>query len=484
MKIAKKLLSIVLVLTLVFSMVACSKDDDKSQKEQDTVEQTDRKEDAEKKDDAEGKDEEEGKANLEACTLKYANWNLGTEEENNIERQMIQAFMDKYPDIKIEIDESIDPADWPGSLATAAAAGTLPDVFMLQNIPTSLSNEWLLDITDLTKKDDTWNDIPTKVSETTVYGGKVMAVPFAEHFMGYFINKDIFNEENVDAPEFGFTTDEFKKVVEDMTKLNKGLVGLAIEDQIVEWYPASVNDAFGFYTWDGKKFNLDSQEFKDGIGLAKSFFNNGNVYSALTDEQKANINGENDYEAWQLGHIAMEWDGTWMIAPFHKELDFEWEFVGVPGGRTVIATDYLGIAKSTEHPREAYEFAKWMSFSKEGFEKRLEISEASDILVNTLPLNTDKELLDKFFDHVQVAGLREAYENIDKAIVEGVKIVPGYADARWNGQTGVKIGDKDNSTIGDVIWNSFKGNLKIEDYAEELDKLANKIYEEAKSGIE
>lgn len=482
MKIAKRLLSIVLILTLVFSMVACSKDDEVPT-DKDTVDQTeDKGKVEEEKEDGEDKDEDSKE--LEACTLKYANWNLGTEEENNIERQMIEAFMDKYPDIKVEIDESIDPEDWPGSLATAAAAGTLPDVFMLQNIPTSLSNEWLLDITELTGEDAEWDDIPKTVSETTVYGGKVMAVPFAEHFMGYFINRDLFDEENIDAPEFGFTTDEFKEAVEGMTKLNKGIVGLAIEDHIVEWYPAAENEEFGFYTWDGEKFNLDSQEFKDGVELAKTLFTNGNVYSALTDEQKANINGENDYEAWQLGHIAMKWDGTWMIAPFHQELDFDWEFVGVPGGRTVVATDYLGVAKSTEHPREAYEFAKWMSFSKEGYEKRLEISEESDILVNTLPLNTDEELLEKFFDHVQVDGLREAYENIENGMVEGVKIVPGYADARWNGQTGVKIGDNDNSTIGDVIWHSFKGELKIEDYAEELNELANKIHEEAKSAIE
>ena len=43
----------------------------------------------------------------DVVTIKYANWNLGTPEENNVERQMIQAFMDTHPNIKVVIDDSI-----------------------------------------------------------------------------------------------------------------------------------------------------------------------------------------------------------------------------------------------------------------------------------------------------------------------------------------------------------------------------------------
>ncbi|MFZ6019816.1 MAG: ABC transporter substrate-binding protein, partial [Chloroflexota bacterium] len=38
----------------------------------------------------------------EPVTLRYANWNLGTEEENNIQRQLIKAYTDANPHVTIE----------------------------------------------------------------------------------------------------------------------------------------------------------------------------------------------------------------------------------------------------------------------------------------------------------------------------------------------------------------------------------------------
>ncbi|MGL4338424.1 MAG: hypothetical protein ACRCST_16185, partial [Turicibacter sp.] len=79
----------------------------------------------------------------EKVEITYANWNLGTEEENNLERQMIAAYMEQNPHIQIRIADNIDTSKYVDSLTTAAAGGLLPDVFMLENIPRPLANEWL-----------------------------------------------------------------------------------------------------------------------------------------------------------------------------------------------------------------------------------------------------------------------------------------------------------------------------------------------------
>lgn len=422
-------------------------------------------------------------ATKEVVTIKYANWNLGTEEENNLERQMIQAFMETHPNIKVEIDESISTQDWNGSLATAAASGEMPDVFMLINVPTGIANGWLYDLSSLAQNDNEWNQIPKNITDTINYNGKIYAVPFAEHFMGYYINKDIFDKENITPLKFGFTVDEFKKAVLDLTKPSKGIIGLDNESEIIDWYPGAVSNKYGWYTWDGKGFNLTSQEFIDGVNLAKTFDKAGAVFNALSDEQKAKIAGSKDANAWQTGHVAIHWDGTWMIPDFKKNLNFNWAFVGIPNGRTPVTLDYLGISKSTKHPQEAYEFAKWMSFSKEGYLKRLELAQKSGTYVNSLPIMNDKELIDKFISLANVEGLKEAYDNINNSFVEGFKFIPGYVDARWNAPTGIKIGDKDNATIGDVLWNAPKLGLKIEDYVNQLNKLANEKYQEAEKAI-
>ncbi|HOH53935.1 MAG: extracellular solute-binding protein [Fervidobacterium sp.] len=418
----------------------------------------------------------------DVVTIKYANWNLGTPEENNVERQMIQAFMDTHPNIKVVIDDSIK-GDWNASLAAAAAAGTMPDVFMLTTVPDALANGWLYDLTKTVATDPDWSKIPSNITSTIKYNGKVSAIPFAMHFMGYFMNKDIFTSENIAPLKFNYTTTQFKNAVLRLTKHSKGIVGLSEEIQVFEWYPASVSFKFGFYTFDGKKFNLDSQEFIDGFNLAKSFVKAGAVYSALTDEQKTAIAGSPSADGWATGHIALNYNGTWMVPDYKKNLSFAWDFVGIPGGRTILVLDYLGISKSTKHIKEAYEFAKWMSFSKQGYLKRLELAKKSNTILTTPPLMNDAELVDKYQANVDVPGLKEAYRNIGRAIVEGFKFVPGYAQARWNAPTGIKIGDKVNASIGDVLWNGTKMDLKIEDIAKQLNDLANQKYQEALKAI-
>jgi len=41
------------------------------------------------------------------------------------------------------------------------------------------------------------------------------------------------------------------------------------------------------------------------------------------------------------------------------------------------------------------------------------------------------------------------------------------------------LADNDNASIGDVIWNSIRGNVNIADYAGQLNRLANEQYKSA-----
>lgn len=450
----KKYLSFFLIVVLAIFMVACSNKDDSA------------------------KNKDKQGAKKEEVTITYANWNLGTEEENNIERRMIQAFQEKYPHIKIKIDESIDTQDWNGSLSTAASAGKMPDVFMMSSLPLAISNDWVMDITSLVEKDEEYKNVPEVVRQSIVFDGKILAIPFAQHFLGYYVNKDVFNAANLDYPDYGVTVEEFAKAIKAVTNVNKGVVGLQNVDNIPDWYPAAVNKDMGWFTYKDGRYSLNSNEFISAINYAKDLFTNGYTYFSLTDEQKANLNAENDNDAWLKGGIAVKWDGTWAISNLQQNANFEFDFIGLPGGITAITNDLVGISKSTKHPEEAYLFAKWMSFGKEGFLKRLEIADEMGINVNTLPINSDQEILDEYFARLDIPGLKKAYENLDKAILEPFKTVPGFIDSRFEGETGVKVGDMENAKAKDLIQSFIRGELKVEDYAAQLDQLANAKYQE------
>jgi len=48
----------------------------------------------------------------EPVTLKYANWNVGTEEENNIQRQLIAAYIALHPNVTIEFVDMSGDGSW------------------------------------------------------------------------------------------------------------------------------------------------------------------------------------------------------------------------------------------------------------------------------------------------------------------------------------------------------------------------------------
>lgn len=432
--------------------------------------------------DASNEKKDDKASDKEQVTLTFASWALGTEEEMNIERLLIKAYEEANPKVKIKIDESIT-GDWNDALSAAASAGAMPDVFNLAQVPTGLANDWLLDITDLTKDDEDFAKIAAAVTESVTYGGKVYAVPSGQHFLGYYVNKDLYNQANLDVPEYGMSVEEFTEAVRSISNVNNGVVGMNNPFAIVDWYPTAVSETAGWYTYTEDGYKLDSNEFIGGVNLASNFVTNGYSYENLTDEQKANFSGENGGEVWAQGGLGTVWDGTWAVTNFTDNLEFDWDFIGIPGGRTVVANDFMGISKSTKHAEEAYKFAKFMGFGKEGYMKRMDIAVENEKAVNNLPVINDQEVLDAFFEIQDIPGLRKAFDNLDNAVIEPFKTVPGYVQSRWEAPTGVAVGDNPNANIAGIIDASVRGEIKIEDYIAQINELANQKLQEGKEAI-
>ncbi|MFG6150148.1 ABC transporter substrate-binding protein [Halobacillus sp. B23F22_1] len=450
----------VITLFAIFSLLAACSDNSSSEEEEDS-----------------GSNE-----NSDGVTITIASWAFGSEGETNLNRMMIDAFMEEHPDINVEIDESIsDP--WEESLASAASGGEMPDVFSIAHVPTGIANDWMMDVSEFVEEDEEYDLLPETVREAITYSDSVYSVPSSQNILGYFVNEDLYEQANLDVPSLGMSIDEFETAVSDITNVNQGVIGLNEANAIPEWYPASASDEMGWYTFnDG--FSLDSNEFISGIDLANNINTNGYAYATLSEDEMANFNGEDANEVWMNNGIGIRWDGTWAIGVYEQNADFEWDFVGIPGDRTVITHDFYGLSSSTEHPEEAYELAKWMGFGKDGYMKRMELAdEEEDVSLSGVPLITDEEVLDAYFERVDVPGLEEAYENIENAVIEPFKTTPGYGQARWEAPTGVSVGDESNATMGQLIDASVSGEENIENYASQINDLANQKYEEELEAI-
>ena len=413
----------------------------------------------------------------EPVTLTYANWNLGTEEENNIQRQLVKAYTDLHPNVTIEFVDMSAEGGWEANLTAYAAKGELPDVFMANNVPLYVQNDWVADLSEFTAEDPDWADVPEVLKDSFTYSGKVFGLPAAQFVMGYFVNKDLYEAANMDAPEYGFTLEEWNDAVIGLHNVSKGILGLDEQEFITGWYPNAIDPNLKWFSYDGEKMNYNSVAFKEAI--AKTGEMKPYTWQGLTDEQKTNFKSTGPGELFLNQEVGMRWDASWSVPGYVSGATFDWDFVGVPGGNQAIVFDVMVVSKTTVNLEEAYNFAKWMTFSKEAYMKEAELARAAGSAPK-IPVSVDDASLELYKEFVDKPGILAALENLDNSMIESLaKIVPGYIDARWEGKPGIDIGEDQDVNMWFMFNFANDGRYKYEDYAAKLEEFANKILADA-----
>src|SRR5690606_17872251 len=120
---------------------------------------------------------------------------------NNIERQMLQAFQDMNPDIRIEIiprpvvigeDGSESDVSWFDFFTAKAYVNELPDVFQVADITTWVTKGWLDDVSDLVENDPDFALVPEDIAHDAKFDEFLFALPQAMYYYGYFINRTVY----------------------------------------------------------------------------------------------------------------------------------------------------------------------------------------------------------------------------------------------------------------------------------------------------
>ncbi|NLD26159.1 MAG: extracellular solute-binding protein [Acholeplasmataceae bacterium] len=437
--------------------------------------------------------------------ITYANWNLGSpdSEDPNMERLMIQAFEDKYPHIKVRVIErpkepgTNNDLGWAEFLASRASVQKLPDVFMADDIPYYVINNWAYDISAIANDDPEYLNISNDIRSAANYDGKIMALPCAVFFAGYIVNTTLYDRQGQDWPTVTTTYQEFinltKAAANHASTTNTGVVGIDGIEHLIHWYPAQLNEDFGWFTLTDEGFNLDSDEFAQTMTEYRKLQTDTSfVYDALTYEaSKENSTVDlsvifPDADQFAIGNVLAKFDYSWSFGFMQTNINngtYTWDlnFIGTPvvNGKKRVPTvsDFFTIASNTQHPEEAYLFAKWMGFGKEGYLKRVELSKTVEGIsqVNFAPLQNDEDLLDEYFElYPSFIGLRTIIES-GQFIVEPTKYLPGYINARYQGTY-----DADR-IMGKVIDQLRFGEVQLADIKTELNRKINEIYQQART---
>ena len=424
--------------------------------------------------------EEEAEA-PEPVVIRYAAWNLGTEEENNIFVQLNQAYMDLNQHVTIEVVDMSGEGGWEALLTAYAARGELPDVFLANNVPLYVQNGWLADLSEFVAGDPDWEDVPQILKESFTYDGQVMGLPSAQFIMGYFVNQDLYEAANLDAPAYGFTIEEWDAAVKDLDNIEQGILGLDEMEFVMGWYANALNPDLKWFSYDGEKMNYNSPEFKEAIAKAGEM--KPYTWQGLTEEQLANFVSTGPWELFLNQEVGMRWDASWSLPGYIRDATFNWDFVGVPGGNQAVVFDVVGVSSTTENMQEAYNFAKWLSFSKEAWMAEVELAREMGSAPK-MPVSINDEAIAIYREFVDKPGVLQALENLDNSMVESMaKIVPGYINARWEGKPGIDIGEEQDVNMWYMFNFANEGTFKYEDYSAQLEEFANNIIEEARADM-
>jgi multiple sugar transport system substrate-binding protein len=490
MKTFSKLITLLVALMLVFSMVGCKAEPTATETEAPVVVATEEPEVVATEEPEVVATEEPvvteepvitEEPAPEPVTIRYANWNLGTEEENNIQRQLIAAYIERNPHVTVEIVDMSGEGGWDAILTSYAAKGELPDVFMANNVPLYVQNGWLADLTDFVSTDADWEFVPQALKDAFTYSDRVLGLPAAQFVMGYFVNNDIYEAANLDAPTYGFTIEEFRAAVEALNDIPNGVLGLDEQEFVMGWYSNAIDPSLKWFSFDGTQMNYNSAAFKEAVSVTGEL--KPYTWQGLTDEQKANFISTGPWELFLNQEVGMRWDASWSVPSYVQSATFNWDFIGFPGGNQAIVFDVMTVSATAANPQEAYNFAKWMTFSGEAYVVEADLARAMDSAPK-MPVSVTDDAIALYTEFVSTPGILTALANLDNSVIESLaKIVPGYINARWEGKPGIDVG-----TDLDVnMWYMFnfanEGRYQYTDYSARLEEFANQILDDAAAAL-
>lgn len=393
--------------------------------------------------------------------IKYASW----EGEENVQR-VIAAFEKTHPNIKVVHDKRVT-WPWNEKLAAVAASGDMPDVTWLFGVPVGVINGWLEDLTPYLAADPDYNPARRlgNLDATASYEGGIYALPHSLFIFAIFLNLDLFEQENVPIPSANWTVEEFRRAAVALTDFNEHQFGLRDANPMRETLPSSFDPKLGWNTWDGEKFNFSSAAFRQTVEFIDRLQKQDKVaVSAYRPEDQENWFGKGK-DPWVLGKVGMIYDGTWMLGGFSRDLRFRWDVRPIPaarGQRIPLITDYAGISRSSKHKKEAFEFLKWLTYSKEGWMERVK----PEWPLGSVPLINDPDVWNAWLSRPDVPpGMREMLRLIPNGTVDPIKYLPGYLDAL--------------AIYHDSFRQVNEGKVRFEDIAPDMDRRMNAAYADA-----
>jgi multiple sugar transport system substrate-binding protein len=341
----KKLLSVVLVLTLMISLAACGSNTAKEGNVDSTpsTSQSSSAPDDTKKEPVE--------------IIYWGDW--GGEGQKQFET-MMEAFNNSQDRIRATY---VVTQDMVTKFLTAASSGQAPDIMFWDRWRTVLyaPKDVLYPINDFMARDNVKvEDFYTEAVRELSYNGNIYGLPLTVDARALFYNKKFFAEAGITTPPR--TWDELNEAAKKLTIWNGDKLersGMSMQD--VGLFSMWIRQAGGqMLTDDGTKTAFNSEAGLKVLNFWKKMVMEDKVYKVGFESGL-----DKGTDAFATGKVAMLYSGPWMLSTYKNYgKDLEFGIVPPPAGPDGHKGAGLGgfglvIPAAAKHKEEAWELMKW-----------------------------------------------------------------------------------------------------------------------------
>lgn len=328
-------------------------------------------------------------AGAEKTKISFMGW--GTDSEIAAYKTMISQFQKAYPDVEVEYIVVADN-EFDTKLQTMIGAGECPDVFYcsidkmmkyaatgnLYNLSEYVENN------EIFKPDNVWsclNDLYRFDGENQGKGD-VYALPKDVSAFPIFYNVDLFKAAGVTPPtaQDPWDWNDFLEAAKKLTSgegdskvYGTGAYSLesAVWSNGAEWVdPETLS-----------KVEITDPAFTEALQWCADLSLVHGV--APTVEESSALS---DYDRFKQGKLAMVGAGTWSLADFWENCDFEWDVMDWPvspsTGESAIWFGSAGLAVSatTKAPEAACNLAAYLAFNEDSQRTAYQMGQAIPML--------------------------------------------------------------------------------------------------------
>jgi len=354
----KKLLSILIALSIMAMLVACGKDGGES-KQTDT------------------------NNNVSSLNSSSSSNEKGTEEVVNLvvwggvpaesgPQDLVDAWNTEHPNVQVEYVRFVNDDTGNTKLDTAILSGEQIDIFFTYSIDLlkkRVAGGMVEDLESYGVEDFIKENMVGAGKGLVTIDDKLYGLPTAKEPIGFMFNAEMLEEQNITIPD-DWTIDDFKEVAKQLTYEKDGkkvygthgyYAGLPLS------FSLTVLGGDQYYSKDGKSSNFDAPEFEVNA-MVKELMDEG--YAMPYEEVFSRKFEAYCHPAFLNEEVAMMPFSAWMLR-YVKDLEnYPHDFIttfapyptteeGVPNNYQATLNNHICISSNSKYKEEAWDFIKY-----------------------------------------------------------------------------------------------------------------------------